>query len=112
MQWTRANGKDLTGLKNSFYSITFILDILKDNSGSKILPYLDDKKVFENLNNISEIIEKSIKEEPSVILTDGNMIKEGYNEELDNLCKLKNNSQDILNSYIEEEKKEIPNTKP
>ena len=109
----KANGKDLTGLKNSFYSVINILEILKDNPGSAVLSYLDDENILGNLKKISEIINESIKEEPSVTLTDGNIIKEGYNADLDKLCSLKNNSQDILNSYIEEEKNrsQIPNLK-
>ena len=107
----RANGKDLTGLKNSFFSILNIFEILSENSGSGVLPYLKDKNLFKQIRNICTIIDSSIKEEPSVTLTDGNIIKDGYNAELDKFRDLKNNSQDILNKYIEEEKNnsQIPN---
>ena len=109
----RANGKDLTGLKNSFYSILRIFQILSDNSGASVFPYVSDESFFKNLDSVCSIIEQSIIEEPAVTITDGNIIKEGYNQELDKLKSLKNNSQEILNSYIEEEKNnsQIPNLK-
>ena len=109
----RANGKDLTGLKNSFYSILRIFQILSDNSGASVFPYVSEESLFKNLDSVCSIIEQSIIEEPAVTITDGNIIKEGYNQELDKLKSLKNNSQEILNSYIEEEKNnsQIPNLK-
>ncbi len=85
----RANGKDLTGLKNSFISILNIFEILSDNSGSAVLPYLKDKDLFEQIRNICSIIDSSIKEEPAVTITDGNIIKDGYNTELDKFRDLK-----------------------
>ena len=109
----RATGKDLVGLKNSFYSILSILELLSDNSASSILFYLSDSKLFEEIRDICSIIEQSIKEEPAVTITDGNIIREGFNTDLDRFRDLKNNSQEILNSYIEQEKNssQIPNLK-
>jgi DNA mismatch repair protein MutS len=49
-------------------------------------------------------IGKAIKEEPSILLTEGNIIRPGYNEELDRLHGLKENSRAVLESYLEEEK--------
>ena len=109
----RANGKDLTGLKNSFYSIRNILETLSESSGSTVLSYLENSSLIDEINSICLIIDDSIKEEPSVSITDGNIIKDGYSTELDRLRDLKNNSQNILNSYIENEKinSQIPNLK-
>ncbi len=109
----RATGKDLVGLKNSFYSILSILELLSDNSASSILFYLSDSKLFEEIRDICSIIGQSIKEEPAVTITDGNIIREGFNTDLDRFRDLKNNSQEILNSYIEQEKNssQIPNLK-
>lgn len=109
----RANAKDLTGLKNSFNSIISILEILSDNSAGDVLKYLKNNTLFDNLNLLKNTIENSIKEEPSVLLTEGNLIKDGYSPELDKFRNLKNNSQEILNRYIEEEKvnSQIPNLK-
>jgi len=109
----RANGKDLTGLKNSLFSIKEIFEILSDNSALPVLSYLEDKSLFVKLNEISSIIDNSIMEEPAVSINEGNIIKESYNSELDRLRGLKNNSQEILNNYIEEEKNnsKIPNLK-
>ena len=57
----RANGKDLTGLKNSFISISNIFEILSDNSGSTVLYYLKDNELSRQISNICAIIDSSIK---------------------------------------------------
>ncbi|MBO7419933.1 MAG: DNA mismatch repair protein MutS, partial [Spirochaetaceae bacterium] len=59
----------------------------------------------EQAENVSEIIGKAIKEEPSIFLTEGNMIARGWSEELDRLHDIQTNFSSILDNYLEEEKK-------
>jgi len=57
------------------------------------------------------LIERAIKEEPSILLAEGDLIREGYSPELDRLRSLKADSRGLLEAYIEEEKSatRIPN---
>jgi len=50
------------------------------------------------------LIERAIRPEPSILLTEGDLIKEGYDAELDRLRELKSNSRRVLEAYIEEER--------
>lgn len=78
-----AKGKDLIALKQSLNRIPQIKQILKE---CKLPPLL--KELASNLDDVKEIrelIEKAIVDNPPYILTEGDVIKEGYDSELDKL---------------------------
>ena len=80
----KANPKDLIGLKESLKLIPEIKNILKETKA----PIL--KEIFDTLPEVSGIvnlIENSIVEDPPLILTEGGIIKKGFNPDLDNLKK-------------------------
>jgi DNA mismatch repair protein MutS len=56
------------------------------------------------LQNLKELLEESIHDDPSILLNEGNLIKEGYNKELDQLRFLHDNSRVMLDQYLEEER--------
>ena len=77
-----ANAKDMLSLKSSVSKLPELKKVLQ-NSTSIML-----KSIYENLDelkDIYELIEKSITEEPGITITEGNIIKKGYNEEVDKL---------------------------
>jgi len=81
----RTNARDLLNLKNSLQIIPEIKKILKSTS-SKLL-----KLSIKNLNehqDIVTLIDKAICEDPPLLITDGGMIANGYNKELDELRKI------------------------
>ncbi|MBU0534481.1 MAG: DNA mismatch repair protein MutS [Candidatus Omnitrophica bacterium] len=78
-----AKGKDLIALKQSLNKIPQIKQVLKE---CKLPPLL--KELASNLDDVKEIrelIEKAIVDNPPYILTEGDVIKEGYDSELDKL---------------------------
>ena len=77
-----ANGKDLIALKGSLSLLPEIKDYLNYLS-SEILKKLNDE--FDPLQEVYEIIERSICDEPPFSIREGGLIKEGYSEELDKL---------------------------
>ncbi|MCL2808733.1 MAG: DNA mismatch repair protein MutS [Treponema sp.] len=102
----KAHGRDLLAIKMAVISYNAVMEL-----------YGQDKPRFESDENIKnesfiiladvlELLEKGIMNEPSILLNEGNLIKEGYNKELDNLRLMKDNSRQILENYLEEEKQE------
>ncbi len=51
-----------------------------------------------------DLLDRSISDEPSILLTEGNLIRRGYDAELDRLNSLKDNSRDVLEKYLAEER--------
>ncbi|MBD3226773.1 MAG: DNA mismatch repair protein MutS [Candidatus Lokiarchaeota archaeon] len=98
-----ANARDLVALKNSINKVPEIQSILAEKT-SLLGDLLDDELINEVLE-AAEIIDKSIKKEPAANLHEGNIIKKGYNEELDKVLKLRSEGKDFLMDLENEEKK-------
>jgi len=79
-----ANPRDLVALKNSLIYIPKIKLLLKDVKSS----YLQKLRELNELKEIIELIEKAIKDNPSAVLREGNIIRKGFNEELDKLHEI------------------------
>ena len=80
ISYGNANARDLISLKNSLKQIPEIKNMLS-NTKSKML-----EKLFNELDtceDLSSLIEKAIIEEPPITIKEGGVIKQGYNEELD-----------------------------
>ena len=79
-----ANGRDLISLKNSVAQLPEIKQILAKTE-SPLLKDLYDE--LDTLQDIYELIEDSIVEEPPISVKEGGIIKLGYDEEIDTLKK-------------------------
>ena len=90
-----ANGKDLLQLKSSLKVLPNIKEILAS---------LGFYKDMETLDNIYELLEKGIYEEPPVSIKEGYLIKKGYNEELDELKELRKGGKDFIAKFEKEER--------
>ncbi|WP_311537249.1 DNA mismatch repair protein MutS [uncultured Anaerococcus sp.] len=101
ISYKRANARDLISLKNSLKDIPKLKDILK-NSNNKLISALGIN--LPDISDIYDLIDKSIVLEPPITITEGNLIKENYNKDLDDLKKLSNNAEDRLLTYEKEQR--------
>ena len=90
-----ANAKDLLQLKNSLRVLPYIKQILTD---------INFYKNIEELDDLYNLLEKSIYENPPVSIKEGYIIKEGYNQELDELKDLRKGGKDFVARFEEEER--------
>ena len=101
----RLCGKLITGNINA-------RDLLQIKSSIKVLPDII-KKVNElgfdykldDLTKMYDLLDKAIYEDPPITLKDGYLIKEGYNQELDELKSIRSGGKDFIAS-LESELKE------
>jgi DNA mismatch repair protein MutS len=77
-----ANGRDLIALKESLKTIPEIKTLLSDME-SELTSSINSG--LNELPNIVQLIERSIVSEPPMSVRDGNIIREGYDGELDDL---------------------------
>ena len=82
MAYGNANARDMVTLKNSLTKLPEVKSILS-NCKSELLVKLFDN--LDELQDIYELIEKSIVDDPPMTIKDGGIIKLGYDEEIDKL---------------------------
>ena len=92
----KAHPKELQALRLSLEMWTKVKSYLIDFDYSFVSS--------EDAQNICNLIENSILENPSTSLTDGGIIKEGWSEELDHWRNIHNNFNAILSEYENEER--------
>ena len=90
-----ANARDLLQLKNSLKTLPAIKDILEQ---------LHFDKNISTLPELYNLLEQSIYENPPITLKEGYLIKEGFNEELDELKDLRKGGKDFVARFENEEK--------
>ena len=90
-----ANARDLLQLKRSLKVLPNIKEILKN---------LNYDKTIDTLDELYNLLEDSIYEEPPISIKEGYLIKEGYNKDLDELKTLRKGGKDFVAKFENEEK--------
>ncbi len=99
-----ATPRDLLGIKSSLENIPKIKVCLSNITAPPIL--LDELiSQLDELKDIVELISRAIKEEPSLHIKDGGVIKRGFCKELDELLDIQHNARSYL-AKIEATEKE------
>ncbi|OGI19439.1 MAG: DNA mismatch repair protein MutS [Candidatus Melainabacteria bacterium RIFCSPHIGHO2_02_FULL_34_12] len=104
------NAKELTALKNSLMEIPSIANVIKNLT----LPLFKNIINYpKEINIVVELIERAIIDNPSNILTEGNLIKPDFNPEIKQLKEIIENGDSWLKSFesIERQKTGIKNLK-
>ena len=89
------NARDLIQLRNSLEALPNI---------SRILSELDYDKSIDTLDEVYELLLLSINEDAPITIKDGNIIKEGFDQELDKLRNIRKNSKDYILAIEQEER--------
>lgn len=79
-----ANGRDLISLKNSVKQLPEVKEILSKTESGLLKELYEE---LDTLQDVYELIEKSIVEEPPISVKEGGIIKLGYDPEIDQLKK-------------------------
>lgn len=95
------NPKELISLKNSIGKLPNIKELLK-NFNSKVLNTLGNN--LDTLDDVYSLIDKSINEDAPMVLKDGNIIKDGYNENVDKLKYARSHGKEWIANLEAEEK--------
>ncbi|MDR1323340.1 MAG: DNA mismatch repair protein MutS [Candidatus Margulisbacteria bacterium] len=82
-----ANARDLIYLKESLRVIQSLTPILKQFS-APLLTALKDSARQKTMQEICALIDRAIVDEPPLLVTAGNIFRDGYNAELDELRKI------------------------
>ncbi len=83
------NPRDLISIKNGIKILPEILQILRDND-------IDSNSVIGRITKLDDLvtlIENSIVEDPSILVGDGKVVREGYNKEFDDIRNISNDAR-------------------
>ena len=103
MAYGSANARDMVTLKNSLVKLPEVKQNLSQCK-SELL-----KELYENLDELQDIyqlIDKAIEDDPPMTITDGGIIKMGYNPEIDKLKTAQTEGKNWLVQLEAKEKEE------
>ena len=101
MAYGNANARDMVTLKNSLCKLPEVKKIL-ENCKSDLLKSLYER--LDELQDIYELIDKSIVDDPPMVIKEGGIIKLGFDEEIDKLKTAQTEGKNWLVKLEAEEK--------
>ena len=113
----KAHGKDMLAIKNALNAAGEIAELWEagnfrfetepapPDSGAGYGGGAASGAEKNQLMELRDLLERGICDEPSILLTEGNLIKDGYSPQLSQLRKLKDDGRQLLEDYLEEEKR-------
>ena len=104
VMYKTATPRDLKSLSVTSLQLPHLKEQLKKLSGSKLINSLESS--ISTLEDISGLVENAIIDEPPVSVKDGGVIKDGFNEELDDLRHIMNSGKNIITEIEEREREE------
>lgn len=97
----RANARDLISIKTSLKIIPSLKNILKELSSKQLISLGEE---LLDLSSLVTKIEKALKDSPAANLKEGGIIKDGYNERLDELRGISEDGRKWIIQYELEQK--------
>jgi DNA mismatch repair protein MutS len=105
----RAHAKDLLAIGSTLEAVLALGALL---SGARSTAAPDDIARLagplglreQEMSDLSGLLARAISEEPAIVLTEGNLIRRGYDADLDRLHGLKDSAREVLDGYLAEER--------
>ena len=101
ISYKRANARDFISLKTSLRNIPEFKRFLSKLDNKDIVSF---SKNIPDVSNIYDILDRSIINDPPISITEGGIIKEGFNDDLDKLKESSLSAEKDLINYEKDEK--------
>ncbi|WP_316557080.1 DNA mismatch repair protein MutS [Methanimicrococcus hongohii] len=114
MMYGNSNARDLISMRNSLAELPGLCAVMKQmcetdrtQTESELLAEIcDDISQFDFAAELSDLISKTISEEPPITVREGKMIKSGYSSELDELRSVSGDSKDWIAEFQTQQREE------
>lgn len=93
--------KEMIHLKNSIEKLPELKNIINSSSAEILKKYISN---MDDLNDIYDLIDSAILEDPSITIKDGNIIKSEFNDELNSLRDISKNGAFMIKEIESREK--------
>ncbi len=101
ISYRSANPRDLISFRQSLSMLPHIKAVLGTFSKSALKEFAEK---LDDLKDLFELVDNSIEEEPPISIREGDIIKDGYNSDVDKLRSAKTDGKNWLAELVEEEK--------
>ncbi len=98
----RANARDLLALKTSIMRLPPIKHSLSSSTSTLLS---ENAAKMNTLQDVADLIDEAIHEDPPVSIKEGGIIKEGYDDELDRLISLSRDGKSWIAEFAASEQK-------
>ena len=99
----RATPKDFIALRQSLAQLPRLHTLLKELSLEDAPALKKVLRKWDNMNDLSSLLESALMDSPPPVITDGGLFKKGYDEKLDELIELNEHGEDKLKALHEKE---------
>ena len=96
-----ANPRDLTAFKTSLEMLPPVRYLLEEMQSDLLKEIHED---MDSLEDLCTLLRSAIRDEPPIAMKEGNIIRDGYNEEVDKLRRAKSDGKDWLAKLDNEER--------
>ena len=96
-----ANPRDLTAFKTSLEMLPPVRYLLEEMQSDMLKEIHED---MDSLEDLCTLLRSAIRDEPPIAMKEGNIIRDGYNEEVDKLRRAKSDGKDWLAKLENEER--------
>ncbi len=96
-----ANPRDLIAFRSSLEMLPHIHYILEEMNAPILKEICED---LDPLSDLCDLVQRAIQDEPPLAMKEGNIIRDGYNEEVDKLRHAKSDGKDWLAKLENEER--------
>jgi DNA mismatch repair protein MutS len=105
----RAHAKDLLAVGSTLKSVISIQALLTGEACAGSAPSLRELAAplslhGEEMKALVDLLDRAIIDEPSILLTEGNLVRREFDAELGRLGALKENAREVLDKYLAEER--------
>ena len=97
----RAHAKDLVAIGTSLSHALALFDLLEPGPAARLdycLSFTPERR--SRYVELQDLLARALLDEPSTLPTEGNMIRSGYDGQLDELRSLRDNSRGVLEAYV------------
>ncbi len=94
------NARDLNALLSSLEEVPHIREVIRSFSS----PLFQRFHHLNSLDELCRLLSKALEPSPPATLREGNLIREGYHKELDELRSIRRNAREWISRYEEAEK--------
>lgn len=102
VMYKTATPRDLKSLSATSLQLPLLKEQLSKLEKSKLLARYNSE--ISTLEDLSQLVENAIIDEPPVSVKDGGVIKEGFNEDLDNLRHIMTHGKEIIEEIAQRER--------